>query len=144
MEDIHKLRFAVYCKEKQYLDASRYPDGREYDEFDAYSVHFAARDSAGKIVATLRLVIPSAEQRFPYEDFCAPMPDVVLPPKGRVAEISRLIIAQAAREKQEKEGFSFSSLIVSRVDAEIGARDPELHRWFNRGLTPPDQAQPAA
>lgn len=111
MEDIHELRFAVYCKEKQYLDASRYPDGKEYDEFDAYSVHFAARDPAGKILATVRLVVPGPEQRFPYEDFCTPLTGVALPPKGHVAEISRLIIAPTAREKQDKEGFSFSSLL---------------------------------
>jgi N-acyl amino acid synthase of PEP-CTERM/exosortase system len=111
MDDIHALRFAVYCKEKAFLDASKYPDGKEYDEFDDHSVHFAAYNDKKEIIATVRLVIPNADQTFPFERFCSPFPSVILPPKGKVAEISRLIIATASREQEEKGGFSFTSML---------------------------------
>ena len=50
MDSIHALRYAVYCKEKNFLDPSKYPDGKEYDLFDDYSVNFAAYSRKGEIV----------------------------------------------------------------------------------------------
>lgn len=110
MDSIHALRYAVYCKEKNFLDASKYPDGKEYDLFDDYSVNFAAYSRKGEIVGTARLVIPHAGQRFPYEDFCKPYEGVQLPPVGRAAEVSRLIIAPNFREKTDASEFGFASL----------------------------------
>ena len=108
---IHTLRYAVYCKEKAFLDAARYPDGKEYDEFDEYSVHFAAYDRNNEIAGSVRLVIPNENQPFPFESYCQPFPDHVPPPKGKVAEISRLIIAQDFRVKDDKREFGFSAAL---------------------------------
>ncbi|MEW6678172.1 MAG: PEP-CTERM/exosortase system-associated acyltransferase [Pseudomonadota bacterium] len=111
MDDIHSLRYAVYCKEKGFLDARKYPDGKEYDLFDDYSVHFAAYNQHRDLVGTVRLVIPTGEQAFPFMDFCTPLPGVTLPPKGVSAEISRLIIPPEAREQPEKDVLSFTSTL---------------------------------
>ena len=111
MDSIHALRYAVYCKEKNFLDPSKYPDGKEYDLFDDYSVNFAAYSRKGEIVGTARLVIPHEGQRFPFEDFCQPFADVHLPPIGRAAEVSRLIIAPHFREKADASEFGFASLL---------------------------------
>lgn len=110
MDSIHALRYAVYCKEKNFLDPGKYPDGKEYDSFDDYSVNFAAYSTHGEIVGTARLVIPHAGQRYPFEDFCSPYPGVQLPPIGQVAEVSRLIIAPHYREKADASEFGFASL----------------------------------
>ena len=111
MDSIHALRYAVYCKEKNFLDPSKYPDGKEYDLFDDYSVNFAAYSREGEIVGTARLVIPHEGQRFPFEDFCQPFAGVHLPPLGRAAEVSRLIIAPHFREKTDASEFGFTSLL---------------------------------
>lgn len=110
-KDVHALRYAVYCKEKGFLDPKDYPDGQEYDAYDEYSVNFAAYSKPGDIIGTVRLVVPTSGQRFPYQDFCTPLPHVVLPPLGKAAEISRLIITPQFREKPETEEFGFSSLL---------------------------------
>lgn len=111
MDNIHALRYAVYCKEKRYLDASKYPDGEEYDLYDDYSVHFAAYSDKRELVGTVRLVIPTGDQAFPYEDFCTPLPGVTLPPKGTSAEVSRLIIPADSREQSDKGILSFTSTL---------------------------------
>jgi N-acyl amino acid synthase of PEP-CTERM/exosortase system len=121
IQDVHALRYAVYCKEKGFLDAKNYPDGREQDVYDDYSVNFAAYSKTGEIVGTVRMVIPKPGQRFPYQDFCEPFPSVVLPPVGKTAEISRLIITPQMREQADKSEFGFSSLL-SRLARRGGAR----------------------
>lgn len=111
MDNIHSLRYAVYCKEKGYLDARNYPDGKEYDLFDDYSVHFSAYSAKRELVGTVRLVIPNEHQKFPFEGFCTPLPGIILPPKGRSAEISRLIIPPDSREQPDKDVLSFTSTL---------------------------------
>lgn len=114
MDSIHALRYAVYCKEKSFLNAKDYPDGMEYDDFDDYSVHFAALDRNKAIAGTMRLVIPTGDQVFPYEKYCRPFASHVPPPKGKVGEISRLIIAQEFRVKDDHQEFGFTSAL-SRI-----------------------------
>ena len=61
-----QLRYAVYCVECKYLDASQYPTQRETDEYDPHSIHFAATNERNEMVATLRLVRDSS-LGFPLE-----------------------------------------------------------------------------
>lgn len=128
-KDVHSLRYAVYCKEKGFLDPKNYPDGQEYDAYDDYSLNFAAYSTSGEIIGTVRLVFPKPGQRFPYQDFCAPLPEVVLPPPGMAAEISRLIISPNFREKPDTSEFGFSSLL-SRLAGRGSAKQqkPEYTR----------------
>jgi N-acyl-L-homoserine lactone synthetase len=126
MDLVHALRYRVYCKEKGFLDAKKYPDGTEYDSFDAYSVHIAAYDRDGQIAGTLRLVIPKEGQPFPFESFCKPFPDHEMPPKGTVAEISRLIIAPEFRVKDDQREFSFRESIGRIASRWRGGVKPQL------------------
>jgi N-acyl amino acid synthase of PEP-CTERM/exosortase system len=57
LQKTYALRYQVYCRERQLLSAAAYPDGRESDDFDANSLHFAALDPAGRLVGTVRLVL---------------------------------------------------------------------------------------
>lgn len=128
-KDVHSLRYAVYCKEKGFLDPEKYPDGQEYDAYDEYSLNFAAYSKSGELIGTVRLVIPKHGERFPYQDFCVPNPGVTLPPPGKAAEISRLIISPQFREKPDASEFGFSSLL-SRLAGRSGAKQqkPEYTR----------------
>jgi N-acyl amino acid synthase of PEP-CTERM/exosortase system len=98
-DDVQQLRYAVYCVECKYLDASRYPDGRETDEYDPHSVHFAATNERQEMVATLRLVRDS-HLGFPLEHHAGSLSaDYYKLPRKATAEISRLILAKSYRRR---------------------------------------------
>ncbi len=90
---VRRLRYEVYCLERQFVDAARCADGQESDEHDPHAVHFAATTPAGGVVATLRLVLDSP-LGFPLEGHA----DGLLHARPRwerieTGEISRLIVA---------------------------------------------------
>ena len=58
LEQIYRLRYAVYAKEFAYIDSKNYPDGMEYDKYDRQAQHFAAIDPDGDVVGAVRLILP--------------------------------------------------------------------------------------
>lgn len=52
-----RLRYDVYCTEKNWLDSASYPDLMETDREDARSIVFLACDKDGKAVGTVRLIV---------------------------------------------------------------------------------------
>ena len=56
MEQSYRLRYQVYCCERNFLPVEDYPDGRESDEFDRHSVHVGVLDAWGDLAATARVV----------------------------------------------------------------------------------------
>ncbi len=98
-DDVQQLRYAVYCLECKYLDAARYPNERETDEYDPYSVHFVATNERTEMVATLRLVRDS-RLGFPLEQHAGTLSaDYQRLPRDKTAEISRLILAKSYRRR---------------------------------------------
>lgn len=98
-ESVQALRYAVYCLECKYLDAARYPNERETDEYDPFSVHFAATNERNEMVATLRLVRDSP-LGFPLEEHAGTLSaEYHRLPRDRTAEISRLILARSYRRR---------------------------------------------
>jgi N-acyl amino acid synthase of PEP-CTERM/exosortase system len=55
----YRLRFNVFCLERQFLEASQYPDEMETDEFDEHAVHLGAVDERDHLVGTARLILRS-------------------------------------------------------------------------------------
>ena len=99
LTDIRRLRYDVYCTECKYLDGTKYPDGIEADEYDPYSTHLCAKNERGELVATLRLVFDSS-LGFPLEGHAGPLSDECHRlPRGKAAEISRLILAKSYRRR---------------------------------------------
>lgn len=99
LREIRRLRYEVYCVECKYLDATKFPDGVEADEYDPYSTHFCAKNERGELVATLRLVFDS-KLRFPLEDHAGPLSEEYHRlPRNKAAEISRLILAKSYRRR---------------------------------------------
>ena len=83
----HRLRYQVYCLERQFLDLTAHPEGRERDEFDAHAIHFAATDEDGEVVATARLVLDSP-LGFPLERRAVDLaPEYKNLPRARTGEI---------------------------------------------------------
>jgi N-acyl amino acid synthase of PEP-CTERM/exosortase system len=98
-DGVQRLRYEVYCLECGYLEARHYPAGRETDEFDEHSVHFASTNERAELVATLRLVLDSP-LGFPLERHAATLwPEFRHLPRDRTAEISRLILAKSYRRR---------------------------------------------
>lgn len=90
-----KLRYDVYCSEKKWLDASRYPDGLEKDEEDGRSIIYVAFDKNNQQVGTTRLIVN--EQGKPLPISRHPLINGSIPTQ-RSVEISRFAIPGSARK----------------------------------------------
>lgn len=97
--EIARLRYEVYCAECQYLDQLEYESGLEADHFDERSIHMAAQNLEGVVVGTVRLVLASQNQDFPFEEHCSVYPDFKFPPRQECGEISRLIVKKSFRRR---------------------------------------------
>jgi N-acyl amino acid synthase of PEP-CTERM/exosortase system len=104
-ESIYALRYQVYCHEAQFLDPNSFPDGLEYDEYDAVSEHFSASNFHGShlIAGALRLVKWSKSLSFPTA-VRFPLLVESLEQQGyplhATAEISRLCISKKIRQQE--------------------------------------------
>nr|AAO64421.1 long chain N-acylarginine synthase [uncultured bacterium CSL11] len=96
--EIFALRYEVYCLECGFLDAKKYRDGLESDEYDTGAAHFVAHNGDNELVGSLRLVHPPHSETFPFEERCYDLfDDIVLPPREESAEISRLVVRKNYR-----------------------------------------------
>jgi len=100
LAEVFKLRYKVYCLEWGFEKPEKYPDRLETDEYDKYSLHFAARDDSQKIVGTVRLILGSSAG-FPAERYCQVDFDRSGIPEECFAEISRLAINREYRKRSE-------------------------------------------
>ncbi|NNG24187.1 PEP-CTERM/exosortase system-associated acyltransferase [Telluria aromaticivorans] len=108
LKEIFKLRYEVYCLERNYLEASDCQEEMEIDEYDDCSIHFAAYTLDNNIIGTVRLVQPHPGQEYPFESHCVPFPDFVAPARESVAEVSRLVVRKTHRRRRgdSMEGIS--------------------------------------
>lgn len=108
LKEIYKLRYEVYCLERNFLEASEYTQGMESDEYDGCSTHFAAFTLEQAIVGTVRLVQPEEGQVYPWETHCQPYAEFAKPARETAAEISRLVVRKTHRRRRgdSMEGIS--------------------------------------
>ena len=71
LRDSYRLRYDVYCLERNFLKAHDYPDCLETDAFDPHSLHFGAMNLHDELVGTVRLVRPSSAGLFFRATSCA-------------------------------------------------------------------------
>jgi N-acyl amino acid synthase of PEP-CTERM/exosortase system len=101
MQLAYALRYSVYCKELQFLDAGAYPDELERDAYDAQSAHFCSFNLKHELAGYVRLVSCDGEGRFPWQNYCTDVfEDVVLPSHHESAEISRLMVRSDYRRRR--------------------------------------------
>jgi N-acyl-L-homoserine lactone synthetase len=91
-DELFRIRYQVYCKEKKWLIEGDYPDGREIDKFDAHSAHFLALKN-GIAVGTVRTISPSDLGLPVTNTFEIIVPEHVV----HYVEISRLAVVKDAR-----------------------------------------------
>jgi N-acyl amino acid synthase of PEP-CTERM/exosortase system len=120
LDATYRLRYQVYCLERRFLPAERYPSGREIDQYDPYSVHFAVVDRSGEIAATARL-IPLTHAGLPLLDHCPLFPHVrsLTDLLGQVVEVSRLCVS---RRYNRRRGDAYYALQGATYDPETRER----------------------
>lgn len=142
VEDLHNvfaLRYQVYCKECGFLPAADYPDGKETDEYDAYSLHFSAFHHSGTLAGAVRLVRATPEGLFPFHQHCPSLyAGVELPPAAQAAEISRLVVGKDFRRRLNDTLFGFQAQESPTVEVGIvqanGQRRTSNHPEIVLGL----------
>ena len=71
LEAVARMRYRVYCEEFGYEKAEEFPDGREVDEFDEYSLHcMVTHKRSGRTAGCVRLICGSEAQVLPLEKYC--------------------------------------------------------------------------
>ena len=124
---IQQLRYEVYCLERNFLDPARFPDLREFDEYDPASVHFAASDARGRMVGTLRLVLDSP-LGFPLEAHTPSLfPAFQAIERSKTAEISRLIVARADRRFEQMPAVQRRHRVLLPLFRDMYRKSVELH-----------------
>ncbi|MDD2807595.1 MAG: GNAT family N-acetyltransferase [Patescibacteria group bacterium] len=104
-DDIYKLRYEVYCTEKNYLDAKFYEDYREKDKYDQHSISFITRDSHGNIVGTARLILGKGDHKIQAEEYLN-LPEYIR--RGTVVELSRFIVSKQKRGRGHEVTFNLA------------------------------------
>ncbi|MDP3789929.1 MAG: GNAT family N-acyltransferase [Candidatus Omnitrophota bacterium] len=94
LNDVFRLRYQIYCMERNFIKSDQCHNGLESDKYDPHSVHFFAADKHS-VIATIRLILDSP-YGFPFEENCRGGLDIDINafPKTRIAEISRYTIRQ--------------------------------------------------
>jgi len=121
IQECFRLRFEVYCLDRNFLPGL---NGLEYDEFDEYSRHVALWNRhTGELAGTVRMVMPSAkatEHHFPMLHVCDPALLGPLPVRSTV-EVSRFAISKTRRSSAAP-ALSRLGLVqgLVRLSGEIG------------------------
>jgi N-acyl amino acid synthase of PEP-CTERM/exosortase system len=148
----YRLRYQVYCVERQYLSADDYPDQLEFDAFDRDSLHVGAVDDEGALIATAR-VIKANRDGLPLFRYCSLFPSerTLQDAASTVVEVSRVSISReyprlrgvsvsSAAERRQRNAEPFITLLKAAYCAArrlgathvIGATDAALHRRLVR------------
>ncbi|CAG0955691.1 hypothetical protein ANRL4_00356 [Anaerolineae bacterium] len=127
VDQVHRLRYQVYCIENSFEDPNIHPNCVERDEYDARSVHSLLKDrSSGAIAGTVRLILPAPkpEESFPIQGICKSplLSDPKMFYHGKAAEISRFCISKGFRQlvrESEPSGASASDNPGPAIDKQL-------------------------
>ena len=135
-DEVYHIRHQVYCEELAF--EPQRPDRREYDDYDAHSLHLLIRSiKADQFIGCTRIVRArpgDPDYPLPFEKTCAATLDrsIVDPaklPRDKIAEISRLaVIAQFRKRKDDAK----SPLSIS--DKDFGTPEQPRFPYIPVGL----------
>lgn len=119
LEQVHRIRYDVYCREFHYEREEDCPGGMERDEYDPYSLHLLIVHKASHVGAgCVRMVRPPLDQPdflLPMEHHCGHTlnhadrhPQRV--PRNGLAEISRLAVHTSFRRRLGESESPFGAL----------------------------------
>ena len=136
LEQGYRLRYQVYCIERQFLRVEDYPDGLERDTFDRDSIHVGAVDTDGKVAGTARLVTPNSAG-FPLFHHCTLFPDeTTLDDAGNlVVEVSRVSISRHYTRRRDDPPFGQCGVPQAEPAAAVTATAERRRRRSEPFLT---------
>ncbi len=100
-----ELRYRVYCEEFGFEESSAFPDHREADEFDQFSIQgLITHKGSGQAAGCVRLVCASDTHKMPIEVHCLDSVYVehmatLSSERGLTCEFSRLAVDVAFRKR---------------------------------------------
>lgn len=109
LDDVFRLRFQVYCVEREFENPAEFPNGRERDHDDARSAHFlvlyrGAGSPLATAAGTVRFILPRSGADLPALRLIgAEERRLVKLPVDSTAEVSRFAVAKAFRKRLENE-----------------------------------------
>jgi N-acyl amino acid synthase of PEP-CTERM/exosortase system len=109
-KETYRLRYEIYVKEFGFENPEDHPGGIETDEYEPYSIHFAALKN-DEVIGTIRLVLYS-EKGFPIEHAVRLKRNGASPPPDRIGEISRLAISHRFRRRSGDGPYGVESYLV--------------------------------
>jgi N-acyl-L-homoserine lactone synthetase len=131
LKNCFRLRYQVYCNEKQWLSPAQFPDGLESDEYDSKAVHVIAMDEDFKLVGMMRILRDKDFEKLPYEHHPGMKGKKLNAPN--VAEISRFIVTAKTNGLLVSRGIIRHVYQTSRklgIDNWIFVCEPSLIRFL--------------
>lgn len=136
--EVFRIRYDVYCAELKFEDPGKFPDQREIDPYDQFSLHCLLYHKGSESYAgCVRLVMVDperADEPLPFERLCRDtmyhkvLADLVKD-RTRVAEISRLAVRSTFR-RRKGESSEPGGIIEERKRGFGAMRTP----WIALGL----------
>jgi N-acyl amino acid synthase of PEP-CTERM/exosortase system len=138
MEQIYRLRFEVYARQCKFIQEVDYPHELESDEYDPHSVHFAAIDQSGTVLATARMILPQ-EKSSPLLKSFPHLTKKSKLGKHSLVEISRFMVSKKLYQsfnEQKKPSKDYNSLKLStKATITKGLFQVMYHEIKSRGIT---------
>ncbi len=137
IKKIYRFRCTIACDELKILKREDFLDGLEFDEYDKYSVHFAALDESGEVVSCLR-VVHHSPIGYPTENGMKIDRDLSYIDRERIGEMSRIFIRSDCRNMRDtKQIIELIKINVCPkmkelgVDYSFGALEKSFHRLLD-------------
>jgi N-acyl amino acid synthase of PEP-CTERM/exosortase system len=137
LDEACALRYRVYCVEHQFENPANYPDGREADRYDPFSLHLGLLYRPSRqMVGTVRLVLP-VNDLDPHLPLLAVLgstaqADLLRFPVNHMAEVSRYVVSKKFRRRRGEE--EFPDLGFSLDEADGRRLMPHLTLGLLRGI----------
>ncbi len=120
IDEAFRIRHQVYCEDLEFEEIRQ--DGREFDEYDKYSIQLLIRSiKMDEFIGCTRLIYPKLEDpslQLPIEKSCIDkldksIIDTTKLPRNKIAEVSRLAVLNKYRRQRSD---THSELSVSKED----------------------------
>lgn len=115
MKRVYRLRYEVYCVEKQFEDPDMQIAGYEQDQYDEHAVHTLLVDpESGNARGTVRLILPRAGQKMPVYEISGAFNDAADQqfPVATTAEASRFLRAAEQGGCRRRAAFETLALMT--------------------------------
>lgn len=115
MEDVFRLRFQVYCEEKEFLPRAAYANGMEIDEFDDQATHIAVYGDDPLPKGYVRVIAAGDQSELPlFAHGMTVGPEFPIPAPGGAVEISRMMVRSDYRKRlrDPDDGFPPTALLA--------------------------------